>query len=441
MSRRGLLQSVLASTGARCLTPAFLPFERMGAPGVFDDPSQHVRADHGSLKSPDFAALAPAMKVSGGIRPHRKGGVRLEHDADFERAHPGRFLIHNYGHSGAGITLSWGCAGEVRDLVAKILSDWPRGRPRPAIAVLGGGVIGLTVADEVRRLRPRLALTLYRREDSVMRTTSFIAGGQFEPSAAWSEYRRPDQPTTPGEPEKPSIEVLDRYLARSQLKLQQLQNLPNNGRVRYGVAKRSNYTFDHDNSGFDDAVPCTLVPPYRRGLLPFAKLNNVVGREYATWLMNPRILLPRLMADITDGGVNIRQKLFTSLQDVTGLREAIIINCLGLGAGAVFQDPHVQPRGGHLVVLPNPAKLSYFFSGGVEGDNKSFNCYLFARQNDIVIGGSVYHGYNPAALNSPVDAKIREVILFNMRQIFDGKPENCVRPPPVIVAGQEVEEG
>ncbi len=28
-------------------------------------------------------------------------------------------IIHNYGHSGAGHTLSWGCAEEVVDLVAK----------------------------------------------------------------------------------------------------------------------------------------------------------------------------------------------------------------------------------------------------------------------------------------------------------------------------------
>lgn len=49
-----------------------------------------------------------------GIRPFRKTGVRLER----ETLSDGRVVIHNYGHGGSGFTLSWGCAGEVVDLVA-----------------------------------------------------------------------------------------------------------------------------------------------------------------------------------------------------------------------------------------------------------------------------------------------------------------------------------
>jgi D-amino-acid oxidase len=50
-----------------------------------------------------------------GLRPFRKSGVRLER----ERLHDGRTVIHNYGHGGAGFTLSWGCAREVVDLVRR----------------------------------------------------------------------------------------------------------------------------------------------------------------------------------------------------------------------------------------------------------------------------------------------------------------------------------
>jgi D-amino-acid oxidase len=47
-----------------------------------------------------------------GLRPFRRSGVRLERD----RLRDGRTVIHNYGHGGAGFTLSWGCAHEVLEL-------------------------------------------------------------------------------------------------------------------------------------------------------------------------------------------------------------------------------------------------------------------------------------------------------------------------------------
>ena len=43
-----------------------------------------------------------------GLRPFRRSGVRLAPD----QLRDGRTIIHNYGHGGAGFTLSWGCAGE-----------------------------------------------------------------------------------------------------------------------------------------------------------------------------------------------------------------------------------------------------------------------------------------------------------------------------------------
>lgn len=59
---------------------------------------------------PALAGLTEAdvVSVAVGVRPVRSA-VRLE----LEQPAPDRVLISNYGHGGAGVTLSWGCAAEV----------------------------------------------------------------------------------------------------------------------------------------------------------------------------------------------------------------------------------------------------------------------------------------------------------------------------------------
>lgn len=52
-----------------------------------------------------------------GLRPGRHA-IRLER----ERLPDGRALVHDYGHGGCGVTLSWACAEDVRALVDEALS-------------------------------------------------------------------------------------------------------------------------------------------------------------------------------------------------------------------------------------------------------------------------------------------------------------------------------
>jgi D-amino-acid oxidase len=58
-----------------------------------------------------------------GLRPTRDL-MRLEREA-----HGGGHIIHNYGHSGAGVTVSWGCAREVVRLVAEVAAPTPVSDP------------------------------------------------------------------------------------------------------------------------------------------------------------------------------------------------------------------------------------------------------------------------------------------------------------------------
>src|SRR5262249_35276492 len=60
------------------------------------------------------ATIIDAEPVRVGLRPFRRGNVRLEHES-------GTRIIHNYGHGGSGVTFSWGCALEVADRVEELV--------------------------------------------------------------------------------------------------------------------------------------------------------------------------------------------------------------------------------------------------------------------------------------------------------------------------------
>ncbi|MFF5290524.1 FAD-dependent oxidoreductase [Paractinoplanes globisporus] len=59
---------------------------------------------------------APVLGHRGGIRPSRPM-IRLEHETRGSAHH----VVHNYGHSGAGVSVSWGCADDVTDIVLGLL--------------------------------------------------------------------------------------------------------------------------------------------------------------------------------------------------------------------------------------------------------------------------------------------------------------------------------
>ncbi len=65
-----------------------------------------------------------------GLRPVRPRNVRLETEA-------GTCIVHNYGHGGSGVTLSWGCGFEVIEHV-KNLTGAASVRQRASLAPTAG---------------------------------------------------------------------------------------------------------------------------------------------------------------------------------------------------------------------------------------------------------------------------------------------------------------
>jgi D-amino-acid oxidase len=411
VSRRWLLRR--ATTAASLLAmPAVITRS-------FAQDDENVAAPLGPLRpgetlpDPDFTQLRTDPFVVA-IRPHRDGGVRLELEPEPLAGRNGpKFLIHNYGHSGAGITLSFGCAQIVGEHVANLIGDLRQSRTRASVAVIGSGVIGLTVASELRRRWPLLPITVYAKDLDVRKTTSFKAGGQFEPSGAFAEYDTPDKKV-----------ILGDYLRRSRNRIVELEN--SSRANHYGIATRKNYTLAHDNAGFDEFTPHDVVPNPRHGTLPFRQLN-AMGREYRTWLINPTILLPRLVIELDGRAVQFKARTFADRDSLLALNENIIVNCTGYGAKALMKDCNMEARRGHLVVVKRTRpKQFYFFSGGCENGHVF---YAFCRHSDIVLGGTVQRG-NDSETITDQDRVAFDRILANSRAMFEGRVRDCVRAVP-----------
>ena len=107
-----------------------------------------------------------------GLRPYRASGFVV----DAERF-GNKLLVHNYGHGGGGVTLSWGTASLAVDLVRDFLMT-SRTRPQH-FAVLGCGVSGLSTARLLQRRYQNGpgTVTIYAKAVPPD-TTSNIAGGR-----------------------------------------------------------------------------------------------------------------------------------------------------------------------------------------------------------------------------------------------------------------------
>jgi D-amino-acid oxidase len=320
---------------------------------------------------PDLSE-ARVLRCVAGLRPHREGGVRIEREELC-----GRTIVHNYGHSGAGFSLSWGSAIEAAELLALCAA------PPAPVAVLGAGVIGLSSARVLQELG--YAVHLYAR-DFPPRTTSDLAGAKWAAEGFL-------QAAGPLEQVR-----LFRLLRLSWARFEQLEG------PRYGVLRRHALRAAARTLA-RSRFPDGLLPPLEQlEELPFPG-RQVPGRLYQTFIIEPPVYLPALFHDVLAGGALVRQQSFAGTEDVLALPEWHVVDCLGLGAGAIFQDPALQPVRGHLVHV-EPQDFPYLLghAGG----------YIFARSDALVLGGT----YEAGVSETEPEARICRGILEANRSFF-----------------------
>ena len=327
------------------------------------------------LPTPDFAfdPHAPGACIAG-VRPYRTGAYRLDAESL-----AGKFVVHNYGHGGAGITLSWGCAARVRDIVAAQVAT----SHDTTAAVLGAGVMGLTAATLLADLG--LAVTIYS-DRKPAETTSAKAGGQWAVSVI--EYA--------GKEQEFATIVKDSY--------DRFKSSIGHG---FGVHERPNYTAipSHNLEVVRQLVPGLIPAPISLPRLPFQG-HTKPGLEYRTLLIEPPVFLDRLHGELLARGVSFVNRRFATRAEVLAVvPHNILVNCTGMGAKVLFNDAAMLPIKGQLALLPPQPNLKYLY--GQDG-------YLFPRSDHVVIGGTFESGID----NETADETTCQGLVDHMASLF-----------------------
>lgn len=311
-----------------------------------------------------------------GLRPYRANGFVVEGERVAEK-----LLIHNYGHGGAGITLSWGTASLAVDLARDFLqtkslhlpqgSTPSRSRTTPRhFAVLGCGVNGLSTARVLqRRFQDGPGTVTIYAKDLPPDTTSNIAGGFWSPTSVF-------------EPEAVTTKFNEQFRLACRLSNRAFQLLAG---TEYGVRWMDTLELYRDEASLGRELPGgnDLYPQQEIHRDPDHYFGFKYSRQYSTMLIEPQTYLSALLRDFYIAGGKVVVREFHSRDEIKRLPEPIIFNCTGLGAKALFGDEKLEPVRGQLeILLPQP-EIDYCYLGPG---------YMFPRHDGIVLGGTFDHG-------------------------------------------------
>jgi D-amino-acid oxidase len=306
----------------------------------------------GTRKSGTCSPLVPVkvdsslvIRTMAGLRPYRRSGFVVRADQLGDKR-----LVHNYGHGGGGITLSWGTSKLAVELGLP-------GHSGP-VAVIGSGAVGLATARLVQEAG--FAVTIYTAA-LPPDTTSNIAGGQFHPYAVF----RPDSVTP--EWKAQFARALDYSWRRFQIMVG----------ADYGIRWLPTY----ESGSTPENQPAANFPPVNRVLTraehPFP-VDNVV--LYDTMYVETGRYLRQMIRDLQIAGGRIEVRKFAIPADIAALPESLVFNCTGLGSRDLFGDADLHPARGQLAILEPQADINYALTLGPG--------YMFPRPDGIILGGT-----------------------------------------------------
>ena len=331
----------------------------------------------GPVPLPIRVSREAVIRVVTGLRPYRPEGfvVRAERLDD-------KLVVHNYGHGGGGVSLSWGTAEMAAELVdasgreaAPVLHPpaSPGVPPASDVAVLGAGAVGLATARLLQR-RGR-SVTIYARE-LPPDTTSNVAGAQWSPSSVSDSLNGP---------------FGERFERAARLAHRHFQNLA--GDPRYGVRWVENW-FPSENpprqGGYRSRIRDLYPEPedLEGDEHPFP---TRYARRMASMFIEPPRYLRAMLQDVRAAGGRVVVGEIADLRRLAALPEPVVVNCTGLGARELFGDESLTPVKGLLVVLRPQSHADYLSVGGGRFSTRGSH-YMFPRSDGVLLGGTYDRG-------------------------------------------------
>jgi len=320
------------------------------------------------------------VRVIVGLRPYRPSGFVVKRETMDSKT-----VIHNYGHGGGGITLSWGSSAlAVRESM---------GMPVGEAAVVGGGIMGLTTARLLQDAG--WGVTIYTR-DVTRHSTSNVGAGQWGPTSVFEEGVA-------------SKAFEEQYKFAARIAHHAFQNLSG---ADYGIRFAENYFLG--NEPIEESYYLRELPELFTSVAHLEPHEHPFPVPYVermvTMLVQPAMFLRRVRADFYRAGGKFVIRNFLNRSEVLSLNEPVIFNCTGLGAKALFGDEELMPIKGQLVFMqPDPA-VDYLTIGG--GSDVT---YMFPRKGEILLGGS----YQFDDWTTHVEADVTDRIIEDNKAIFD----------------------
>lgn len=329
-------------------------------------------AEHVYLKAPRISR-EEMIGTTVGIRPYRKTGVRLE--AEWLQD---KLIIHNYGYGGSGLTLAFGGANEVVEILNnhKISSN--------IVAILGAGVVGLATAYDL--LEKGYEVHLYADQWSPHLTSNVAAG-------SWTPLSFPkDIPFEKKQLHQRMLKTAEQRFLRS------ISHDPEFD----GVSLIYCYKLTMNNA--QEAIKATNQEEE-----VIVHLDNGVtknARRAYKLRIDGQLFMEDLYSKVKSKGALLQQKRFENLEEILNLEEPVIINCMSMGSREIFDDQEFIPVRGQMIYFA-PQDIDYVIFQTFSDSNYFF--FLYPWSDRLILGGVNEYGEEELMTNSKVLDEIIQI--------------------------------